>query len=220
MRQENDAPRAERARDSTVRVAAISATGTVFAAGLTAVGSFMSGFVTYAGPGAAPLVPPSTVTVSAPPVNSPEPGHPGAGRRGGPVGLGHRSETCCGKHSVNSGPRRVNTRPYSDTLYQYAYCGDKRSIIYQLDRRYDHFEATIGSSDDSRSGFTVFFTVTVDDREVLKEQVVVGQSRPIRADVSGGYRRTISVISERSEGQCPSSDLIAVWAEPRLTSGS
>jgi hypothetical protein len=85
-----------------------------------------------------------------------------------------------------------------------------------------HFDATIGPSDDSRSGYTVFFTVTVDDREVLKEQVAVGESRPIRADVSGGYRyrMTISVISDRPEGRCPGSDLIAVWAEPRLTSGS
>ncbi|MGH3936460.1 MAG: NPCBM/NEW2 domain-containing protein [Pseudonocardiaceae bacterium] len=105
-------------------------------------------------------------------------------------------------------------------MYQYAECVNKKSLIYQLDRRYDHFEATIGPSDDSQSGFSVFFTVTVDDREVLKEQVAVGESRPLRANVSGGYRMTMSVISDRPEGRCPGSGLIAVWAEPRLTPGS
>lgn len=196
--------------------------GTVVAAGLTAAGSFMSGLVTYTGPGAAPLAPPSTVTVtvSPPPDNPPVTGQPGGGNgtAAGSV-LVTDLEPVTGSSTVHSGPQRLNTRSYTDTVYQNLRC-NKQSLIYQLDRRYGYFEATIGPSDDSRSGYTVFFTVTVDDREVLKEQVAVGESRPIRADVSGGYRMTISVISDRLEGQCPSSNVIAVWAEPRVTSNS
>lgn len=209
VQEEDDAPRTGRVRDNTVRVAVISAIGTVLAAGLTAVGSFMSGLVTYTGPGAAPLVPSSTAT---------------PGQRGGGNGTATGSasvtdlKTVTGSSTVRSGPQRVNTRPYADTLYQYAECVNKKNLIYQLDRRYEHFEATIGPSDDSQSGYSVFFTVTVDDREVLKEQVAVGESKPIRADVGGGYRMTLSVISDRPEGRCPGSDLIAVWAEPRLVS--
>lgn len=219
MRHQDDAPRSRRARDSTVRAAVISAIGTILAAALTAVGSFMSGLITYTGPGAAPLVPPTTVTVTAPPSRPSASGQPGPGTLTAPGSVSVTTlDPVAGSNSVDSGPQRVNTRSYSDTLYQYANCANERSVIYQLDRRYDNFEAIIGPSDDSQSGYTVFFTVTVDEREVLKEQVAVGQSRSIRADVSGGYRMTISVISDQLEGQCPSS-LIAVWAEPRLTSG-
>lgn len=220
VRQKDDgAPRP--ARDNTVRVAVISAIGTVFTAALTAAGSFMSGLVTYTGPGAAPLVPPSATTVSAPPDNESGTGR-GGGRNGPAAGSVSLTDlkSVTGSNDISAGPRRVNASAYPDTLYQYVNCATKRSSIYQLDRRYSYFNATIGPSDDSRSGYTVFFTVLVDDREVLNERVAVGESRSIQADVSGGYRMTISVISDRPAGRCPNGDLIAVWAGPTLKSSS
>ncbi|MGH3930664.1 MAG: NPCBM/NEW2 domain-containing protein [Pseudonocardiaceae bacterium] len=120
--------------------------------------------------------------------------------------------------NYETGALRVNTRPYSDALYQFPGCTEKHSVTYQLDRRYDHFEATVGPSDGSLSGYTVFFSVTVDSREVPEEQVAVGESRMIRVGVSGGYRMTLSVIGARPDG-CPGR-LTAAWAEPKLSAAS
>lgn len=206
-RKEDSASRVERGSDKSVRVAVITATGTVLAAVITAIGSFKSGLVTYTGPGSAPL----------PQDNSRDSAQngDGGGTAAGSVSLtGLKSVT--GSNSINSGPRRVNARAYSDTVYQYVDCETKHNAIYQLDRHYKYFDAIIGPSDDSRSGYTVFFTVTVDDREVLNQRVAVGESQQIRADVNGGYRMTISVVSDRPEGRCPGADLVAVWANPTL----
>lgn len=209
-------------RDKQIPAALIQAIGAVLAATVTVAGGLWTNLLTYTGPGSTPqttatvTLPPSTVTVSAPPTTSRawQPG-PTNILPPGSVSLTDLKPV---EGSVQTGPQRVNTLPYSDTVYQYSYyCGGKSNATYQLDRSYDLFEATVGPSDDSRSGYIVFFTVTVDGREALKEQVSVGESRVIRADVSGGYRMTISVISE---GACASGGLNAVWAEPQLTSSS
>ena len=110
-------------------------------------------------------MPPTTVTVTAPPSRPSASGQPGPGTLMAPGSVSVTTlDPVAGSNSVDSGSQRVNTRPYSDTLYQYANCANERSVIYQLDRRDDNFEAIIGPSDDSQSGYTVFFTVTVDER--------------------------------------------------------
>lgn len=208
-------------RDKQVPAALIQAIGAVLAAAVTVAGGLWTNLLTYTGPGAAPqatatvTLPPSTVTVSAPadPSRTKQP-EPTDILPAGSISLADLKPV---EGGIDTGPQRVNTRPYSDTVYHYSECDGKSSATYQLDRSYDLFEATVGPSDDSRSGYIIFFTVTVDGREVLNEQVSVGESRVIRADVSGGYRMTISVISE---GVCSGATPKAVWAEPTLTSGS
>lgn len=222
MGQENREVRPSRTgRDKQIPAALIQAIGAVLAAAVTVAGGLWTNLLTYTGPGATPqttatvTLPPTTVTVPAPvdPSRTKQP-EPTNVLPPGSISLTDLTPV---EGDAETGPQRVNTRPYSDTVYHYSYCYEKRSVTYQLDRSYDIFEATVGPSDASRSGYIIFFTVTVDGREVLKEQVSVGESRAIRADVSGGYRMTISVISE---GVCSGGTPYAVWAEPTLTSAS
>ncbi|MGQ0774678.1 MAG: NPCBM/NEW2 domain-containing protein [Pseudonocardiales bacterium] len=222
MGQQDREVRPQRAgRDKQIPAALIQAIGAVLAATVTVVGGLWTNLLTYTGPGAAPLtpatvtLPPSTVTVSAPPGPSrtEQPG-PANILAAGSVSLTDLKPV---EGSAQTGPQRVNTRSYSDTVYQYSDCRKKSRATYQLDRSYNFFEAIVGPSDDSQSNHTVVFEITVDGREVRKDQVAVGESRTIRADVGGGYRMTISVISE---GVCSGGDLEAVWAEPTLTSTS
>ena len=64
---------------------------------------------------------------------------------------------------------------------------------YNLSRDFDVFRAVIGVTDSSETGSRAEFTVTVDGREVLSEQLGLAESEEIELDVSDAFRVKVQV---------------------------
>jgi hypothetical protein len=119
-----------------------------------------------------------------------------------------------------SGPETINTKPYQQTLYtRLNICGGlDDTITYQPERKYTHFHALVGLTDDSESGVSVTFDVETPDNTSttpIGNTATIGVAqdpRPVDADIPNDSRITLRVHIAGSDCH----QVTAVWIDPTL----
>src|SRR5882757_8688696 len=108
-----------------------------------------------------------------------------------------------------TGPQTVNTIRYPQTLYlqNYSY---GNSVDYQLGRRYHHFHAFVGLSDDSSSYDHAKFALDADGQMIGPTPTLgVGQTYTFDVDLPGPFRLRLEI-----DGQELVESGSAVWINP------
>ncbi|MFG2594003.1 NPCBM/NEW2 domain-containing protein [Streptomyces sp. NPDC048438] len=108
-----------------------------------------------------------------------------------------------------AGAQKVNLREFPVALQ-----GDNGSCqtvaTWQPDRTYKSVVAGIGMSDDSGTGTSAEFSISVDGRRKFQRTIGVGESaQTATADLKGAFRVTLTIDN------CESG--IAVWLDPVIT---
>jgi hypothetical protein len=85
--------------------------------------------------------------------------------------------------------------------------------VYIVARNVDSIEATVGQSDRSTPGSVVRFRVVGDGRELATVDVAYGESKQIKASLSGVLRLELSVTTISSPADSYSS-AYAIWGNP------
>ncbi|MGW0792614.1 NPCBM/NEW2 domain-containing protein [Streptomyces sp. NPDC002911] len=105
-----------------------------------------------------------------------------------------------------AGAQKVNLREYPVALRN-GPCGS--IATWQLDRTYKSLVAGIGVSDDSGTGASAEFTITVDDHTRFQRTIKVGESaQTATVDLSGAFRVTLTIDT------CSGT---AAWLDPVIT---
>jgi NPCBM/NEW2 domain len=95
-------------------------------------------------------------------------------------------------------------------------CSTYGTVTYQPARRYKHFHALVGVTDDSQSDESVDFSVTVDNDSSpsgTAQTMNVGEApKPIDVDIAGAFRITLSAVAP----DCVFNGT-AVWINPVLS---
>jgi hypothetical protein len=113
-----------------------------------------------------------------------------------------------------SGTVNLNGTAYVRALSTAVFCSEPSVLEYDLGRHYRILTTAVGLSDDSSSSGNLQFDVLVDGRSVFSGIAKLGQPLPVEVDVTGGLRLVLSVA--RVEGDCSSSEVTGVWADPQL----
>ncbi|MER5730284.1 NPCBM/NEW2 domain-containing protein [Streptomyces sp. NPDC002138] len=85
---------------------------------------------------------------------------------------------------------------------------------YHLGRHWKSFLATVGQRDDSPTGGTLSFEVSLDGTPVHRTELTVGQSRNITLNIVGAFRMTLTVTGPGPTGGAV---YYGVWGNARLT---
>ncbi len=199
-----------------VRAARIAAAATVLGAVIGPVAGVFLGVLQYTGPGGSEprtiALPPETRPVTADPPGGPATSLP-------PVGATYLIDlqAVAGSSDYETGVGRIDTESFGRSISAIASCRRERQIEFPLNRSFTEFTSVIGPSDDSESGTTIAFSVSVDDRRVDPIFIDVGSSQEFVVDVTDGFRLVLTYVStEFSDGSCPD-PAVAVWGDARLT---
>jgi hypothetical protein len=116
-----------------------------------------------------------------------------------------------------SGTYTINGETYTRSVAAETHHGRNRQrqiAGYDLGRRYELFEATLGVSDAVPSGFRASFAI-LGDGDVLHETVLeLGESEPVAIDVHGVLRLRLEVTDLRDQPNFRAYD--SVFADARL----
>ncbi|GAA2656905.1 NPCBM/NEW2 domain-containing protein [Streptomyces vastus] len=121
------------------------------------------------------------------------------------------------EYGVENGSAEINGEQYSQSIAMRA---DKSSVPYgdaeyNLGRRWQSFDATIGLRDDSPSESALNFEVFADGERLHEERMKVGESSEIALNVSGKLRITLKVSYDSSE--IIDTYCYGVWGDARLS---
>ncbi|MFI8277860.1 NPCBM/NEW2 domain-containing protein [Streptomyces sp. NPDC085929] len=116
--------------------------------------------------------------------------------------------------SVVRGGAEVNGRAYPRSIVQRVGPADPvNQVEYHLGRHWKSFLATVGLRDDSPTGGTVSFEVSLDRTPVHRTELTVGQSRDIVVDIGGAFRMKLTVTGPGWQGGIN----YGAWGDARLT---
>lgn len=101
------------------------------------------------------------------------------------------------------------------SVIQYVTSSEAVNVFeYHLGRHWKSFLATVGQRDDSPTGGTLSFEVSLDGTPVHRTELTVGQSRNIAVNIAGAFRMKLTVT-----GPGPNGGIIyyGVWGNAQLT---
>lgn len=104
--------------------------------------------------------------------------------------------------------------PYSVSV-EVGGCYKGSTIEYNLGRKWEAFDATIGLADSSKAGVKIAFQVTADGSQVGSYRLGLGESRDIKLSVTNTLRLELTIVQLAVNDECHAGE--AVWGDARLT---
>lgn len=174
------------------------------------------------GPASSPSSNSSQSTASQPraaafPAVSNDSSSPSATPVSGSVQLVNLSTVSTATDGYSIAPATVDGVTYQNALISDGdICGSYGTVTYQPARLYKHLHALVGVTDNSQSGESVDFSVTVDNNSSptgTTQTINVGEApKPIDVDITGAFRITLSAETPDCVFQGT-----AVWINPVLS---
>lgn len=95
---------------------------------------------------------------------------------------------------VDTSAATVNGKGFPRSITQTVSAGGAvNEAEYNLDRHWNHFNATIGLRDDSPSGGQLTFEVSADGKPLYKQVVTLGETQDVNLDLNGALRLKLTV---------------------------
>jgi hypothetical protein len=117
---------------------------------------------------------------------------------------------------VDTSPAEINGRGFARSVTLIASsAGPTNSAEYNIGRDWSVFSATIGLRDDSPSGGSLTFEVSVDGTRKYSREIPLGRSQNISLNVSHALRIKLTVTYS---GQDPANTYYGSWGNARLQS--
>jgi hypothetical protein len=212
------------AKDSTIKAAKIGAAGAVVAALVTIFGSA----IMNSGDDKSPPPPaPSSPTYTTPETPSSEPPtHPPTDPVTETPTLTPEPQTkylskmeVISEQSPSDGAAKLAGETYSESIARrIGGCSEKSELIYELDKQWTKFDATVGVTSDSDSDAHVYFQVYVDGKKTGPQyKTTKFKTESVNLDVSGGLELTlVSTFVEGDMGICSNAGY-AAWGDAQLS---
>ncbi|MFF4660707.1 NPCBM/NEW2 domain-containing protein [Streptomyces sp. NPDC001381] len=119
---------------------------------------------------------------------------------------------------VDTSSAEINGRGFARSVTLIAgSAGPANSAEYNLGRHWNLFSATVGLRDDSPTGGSLTFEVSVDGARKYSRQIPLGQSLNVNLDVSNALRLKLTVTYS---GQDSGAVYYGSWGNARLQSSS
>lgn len=116
--------------------------------------------------------------------------------------------------SAETGSAEVNGLVYPRSIAQLVNASKTvNELEYHLGRHWKSFQATVGLRDDSPSGGTLSFVVSLDGTPAHQTELSVGQAGNIAVDVGGAFRMKLTVTYSGQDWRA----YYGVWGDARLT---